>query len=146
MCIRDRPSVTDSIIVCIVRTLIVFAKTVFILFVFMWVRWSLPRFRFDQLMNLSWKALIPVSLVLLMATSVAVWWWGGEGRAHMRVGGKMALFLLIVNVVCLAAIMFGSKLIPAGPDPNHKIKVANSRFAMTPVSYTHLTLPTIYSV
>lgn len=127
------PSLTESLIVCIVRTGIVFGKTVLILFVFMWVRWSLPRFRFDQLMNLSWRGMIPVSLVMLMATAFGVWWWGGDGRAHMRIGGKMALFLFGINVACLGIIMFGSRLIPAGPDINRKLKVANSRFAHTPL-------------
>ena len=127
------PAVTDSLLACIVRALIIFGKTVFILFVFMWVRWSLPRFRFDQLMNLAWRALIPISLVILLATAVAVWWWGGEGRAFGRVGGKMALFLLGVNVACAAIIAVGSVVIPPAPETNRRIRVANSRFAGTPL-------------
>jgi NADH-quinone oxidoreductase subunit H len=129
------PSVTESLIVCIARTGVFFFKTVLILFLFMWVRWSLPRFRFDQLMNLSWRALTPISLTLLLATAIAVWWWGPEGRAHMRVGGKMALFLLIVNAVCLAAIMLASKLIPAD-DYNRRLPVSNSRYTRTPLPAT----------
>lgn len=38
-------------------------KVVFMLFFFMWVRWSIPRFRYDQLMNLGWKVLFPLSLI-----------------------------------------------------------------------------------
>lgn len=127
------PAVTESILVCIVRSLIIFSKTILILFVFMWVRWSLPRFRFDQLMDLAWRALIPISLVILLATALAVWWWGGEGRAFGRVGGKMALFLLGVNVLCVVVIAVGSLIVPPAPNTNRRIKVANSRFASTPL-------------
>jgi NADH-quinone oxidoreductase subunit H len=40
-----------------------------LIFVFMWVRWTLPRFRIDQLLGFSWKVLIPVSLVNLVVTA-----------------------------------------------------------------------------
>ena len=44
------------------------AKVVGFLFLFMWVRWTIPRFRYDQLMNLGWKVLIPLALVNMLAT------------------------------------------------------------------------------
>ncbi len=47
-------------------------KTYFLIFVIMWVRWTFPRVRFDQLMNFSWKVLIPLSLANLMLTAVAL--------------------------------------------------------------------------
>ena len=47
------------------------AKIVVFLFVIMWIRWTLPRFRFDQLMRLAWKGLIPVTLALFaLATAL----------------------------------------------------------------------------
>lgn len=45
-----------------------FAKILFFIFFFMWVRWTLPRFRYDQLMQLGWKVLIPLAVINLMVT------------------------------------------------------------------------------
>ncbi len=47
-------------------------KTYFLIFVIMWVRWTFPRLRFDQLMNFSWKVMIPISLVNLLVTAVVL--------------------------------------------------------------------------
>jgi NADH-quinone oxidoreductase subunit H len=48
------------------------AKMAFFQFLFVWVRWTLPRFRYDQLMNLGWKGLLPLSLANLAATAILV--------------------------------------------------------------------------
>ena len=48
------------------------AKTGFFLFLFLWVRWTLPRFRFDQLMRLGWKVMLPLSLANVFATGLVV--------------------------------------------------------------------------
>jgi len=50
------------------------AKTGFFIFLFVWVRWTLPRFRFDQLMNLGWKVFLPLSLLNLLFTGALVLW------------------------------------------------------------------------
>jgi NADH-quinone oxidoreductase subunit H len=47
-------------------------KTIFWCWVFIWVRWSLPRFRYDQLMRLGWKNMIPLSFVNIFATAIVL--------------------------------------------------------------------------
>jgi len=48
------------------------AKTTFFIFFYMWVRWTIPRFRYDQLMHLGWKTLIPMALVNLLITGAVI--------------------------------------------------------------------------
>ena len=49
-------------------------KAVIFIFVFMWVRWTIPRFRYDQLMNLGWKKLVPLALVNMLITGAVILW------------------------------------------------------------------------
>jgi NADH-quinone oxidoreductase subunit H len=50
-----------------------FATKIFLfIFVIMWIRWTIPRFRFDQLMHLGWKSLLPLSLVNLLVTGLVI--------------------------------------------------------------------------
>ncbi|HPI08103.1 MAG TPA: NADH-quinone oxidoreductase subunit NuoH, partial [Saprospiraceae bacterium] len=48
--------------------IVLFAKIFFFIFVFMWIRWTLPRFRYDQLMHLGWKSLIPLAILNMLLT------------------------------------------------------------------------------
>ncbi|MGK9476961.1 NADH-quinone oxidoreductase subunit NuoH [Melioribacter sp. OK-6-Me] len=47
-------------------------KTAFMLFVFIWVRWSIPRFRYDQLMNLGWKVMFPLALLNILWVAMLI--------------------------------------------------------------------------
>jgi NADH-quinone oxidoreductase subunit H len=49
------------------------SKVAFFMFLFVWIRWTLPRFRFDQLMDLGWKILFPLSLINLVAVTLSVY-------------------------------------------------------------------------
>jgi NADH-quinone oxidoreductase subunit H len=42
------------------------------IFLFMWVRWTVPRFRYDQLMNLGWKILIPLAIANIVITGIVI--------------------------------------------------------------------------
>lgn len=53
---------------------VLMAKVLFFLFVFIWIRWTIPRFRYDQLMDLGWKKLIPLSLVNMLLTAALTLW------------------------------------------------------------------------
>ena len=57
---------------CIPSLLWFFGKTCVCMFLAMWVRWSFPRLRIDQLLNLEWKILMPVCLLNLILMSVVV--------------------------------------------------------------------------
>lgn len=59
-------------IMAILHFLVLFAKTCMFIFFFMWVRWTIPRFRYDQLMDLGWKRLLPLSLFNLLITGFII--------------------------------------------------------------------------
>ncbi len=63
----------DPNILTIIGTVFLFTKIFFFVFLFIWVRWTLPRFRYDQLMNLGWKGLIPLAILNIAITGVVMW-------------------------------------------------------------------------
>jgi NADH-quinone oxidoreductase subunit H len=56
--------------VTILGVIALFAKIFFFIFFFMWVRWTIPRFRYDQLMDLGWKTLIPLAIANIVITGL----------------------------------------------------------------------------
>lgn len=125
------PAVTTSLLACILRALIFFIKTLIIIFVFMWVRWSVPRFRFDQMMMLAWRGLIPISLTLLMVTAIVIYVY--RGNSYDFVGGRIAFTLLVANIIAGILILIISSLLPPAPATNRRVKVIGSRFTQTPL-------------
>ena len=66
-------------VIGVLLSVLVFAvKTGFLVTVFIWVRWTLPRFRYDQLMRLGWKAFLPIALVNLFWIAALVMWRSGR--------------------------------------------------------------------
>jgi NADH-quinone oxidoreductase subunit H len=58
--------------VTILGVIALFIKIFFFIFFFMWVRWTLPRFRYDQLMDLGWKTLIPLAIANIVITGIVM--------------------------------------------------------------------------
>lgn len=56
----------------ILGIIVLFIKLCFFIFLYMWVRWTVPRFRYDQLMRLGWKILIPLSIANIIITGIVI--------------------------------------------------------------------------
>jgi NADH-quinone oxidoreductase subunit H len=95
---------------------IVLGKVFALIFLTMMIRWTLPRFRFDQLMRLSWEGMIPASLVLVLVTS---FWLFMGWTDYMWIG----------SIVALAIIWIAGPLLPVRHNPNHRVPLIGSRFS-----------------
>lgn len=95
---------------------VVMGKVFLMVCLTMMIRWTLPRFRYDQLMRLAWEGMIPAGLLVLMVTSFFVymgwmrWMWAGS--------------LAVVAIVYLVRPM-----LPRQANPNHKLQLIGSRFS-----------------
>ncbi len=79
-------------------TFVTFAvKTYFFVIVYIWVRWTVPRFRYDQIMQLGWKVMLPVSLAYLMVVAATILALDQLGVAY---GFTFGLVLTVVSAIC----------------------------------------------
>ncbi len=89
------------------KTLLTFAafaaKTAFFLLLYIWVRWTLPRFRYDQVMQLGWKVLLPTALAYVMLIAATMLILDQVGVAY---GFTYGLALTAVSTVCTVAFVF----------------------------------------
>jgi NADH-quinone oxidoreductase subunit H len=66
------PSWAPPVLAALLQASCLLAKALFFCWLFVWVRWTLPRFRYDQLMDLGWKVMLPVALLNLLVTGLVL--------------------------------------------------------------------------
>ncbi len=103
-----------ALILC--QMAIVMGKIFLLVVLTMVVRWTLPRFRFDQLMRLAWEGMIPASLVLLLVTSVVTF----IGWLH---------YMWLASLVTLFFFWLIRPALPQQADPNRRVGLIGSRFS-----------------
>lgn len=82
-----------------------FGKMFFWIFFVMWIRWTLPRFRYDQLMALGWKVMIPVALGYVMVIATTAWVFDRVAPGATPLA--RALGLTVVNLVLAVGVFWG---------------------------------------
>jgi NADH-quinone oxidoreductase subunit H len=117
---RAQPAVADWIGV-LLKFGVFWGKVVGFLFFYMWIRWTLPRFRFDQLMALAWRGMIPVALAGLLLTGLVIFLEKQIGLQHGR------LWMLAGNVLLFVGMLAVLSRLPARA-LNRRVPVPNSRY------------------
>ncbi|MCZ6697562.1 MAG: NADH-quinone oxidoreductase subunit NuoH [Planctomycetota bacterium] len=67
-------------------------KILFVIFVYMWIRWTIPRFRYDQLMRIAWKGFVPISMALVVLQGIVVY---AEWPQWVTILGNVAVVLVV---------------------------------------------------
>jgi NADH-quinone oxidoreductase subunit H len=97
---------TPGLLQSLVTGVVMFLKTFAFIFTFIWVRWTLPRFRYDQLMALGWKVMVPLGLVYVMLIGVAVFAVDALLPGHSDTLKMGVLFLLNLPLIYLVFLVF----------------------------------------
>ncbi len=123
------PSVLKTLL-----TFISFAlKAGFFLFFYMWIRWTLPRFRYDQLMALGWKVMLPLSLGYIVAVASTIVTLDALGFARGSVPFHLGLILLnLASVVVLFMIVDRGRLISPASSRLNQRDIAKLRAVSAP--------------
>ena len=68
----ENPYVNATVIAALIGHVMLLLKAAFFMWCYVWVRWTLPRFRYDQLMSLGWKFMLPIGLANILITALIV--------------------------------------------------------------------------
>ena len=98
----------------LIRILFFIVKLWMFIAFFMWVRWTLPRFRFDQIMSLAWRAGVPLSLALLLLNSIVMLIFepGSAAALILQLLANIALLVVLLIVVGLSKPKLARENIP----------------------------------
>jgi NADH-quinone oxidoreductase subunit H len=86
-------------------------KVLFFLFFFMWIRWTLPRFRYDQLMSLGWKLMLPLALAYITIIGTVVLVLDRAGIARGPAYGAIMFGMNVVLVVLLFVVLDRGRIV-----------------------------------
>lgn len=98
---------------------VLIAKIMVLFFLMMWIRWTVPRLRFDQLMRLAWRVLIPISIGMLLLTGCFVYMGWQD-------------YMWAANIAMIAVILLVSPHMPRDENINRRVPLAGSRFNPLP--------------
>ena len=104
----------------IAKFLVYFLKVVLLVCFMMVIRWTVPRLRYDQVMMMGWQSLIPLSLVVMILTSVMV---------YLDLSGPVPM--LLANLALFAIVLAIQPILPRY-NPNRKVPLHGSRFNPVP--------------
>lgn len=110
------PALAVGLLGVVIKIKVFLGKMLLLVALMMWIRWTLPRFRFDQLMRLAWRGMIPIAILILLVTGTMVFF-------HLQG------YMWLANIVMLGLILAIVPFVPEDTRVNRRIRLKGSRFS-----------------